>query len=125
MVGPLLHNPPFVKDQYTVRLPDGRQSVRDDERRAPRDQRAHGRLQPGVITSYSIHYTKLYDYRLGTAEIESALVSHPAVTEAAAIGLPHEVKGNAIHTYVILKTGVAGDKHLETELKEHVTREFV
>jgi acetyl-CoA synthetase len=43
---------------------------------------------------------KVSGYRLGTAEVESALVSHPAVAEAAAIGLPHEVKGNAIHTFV-------------------------
>ena len=40
---------------------------------------------------------KVSGYRLGTAEIESALVSHPAVAEAAAIGLPHEVKVNAMH----------------------------
>ena len=48
---------------------------------------------------------KVCGYRLGTAEVESALVSHPAVAEAAAIGLPHEVKGNAIHTFVILRAG--------------------
>ena len=48
---------------------------------------------------------KVTGYRLGTAEVESALVSHPAVSEAAAIGLPHELKGNAIHAYVILKNG--------------------
>ena len=42
---------------------------------------------------------KVSGYRLGTAEIESALVSHPAVAEAAVIGLPHEVKGQAIHAY--------------------------
>nr|MBP7548146.1 acetyl-coenzyme A synthetase [Corallincola sp.] len=46
------------------------------------------------------------------------------VSEAAAIGLPHEVKGNAIHTYVILKTGASGDKALESELKEHVAHEL-
>lgn len=67
---------------------------------------------------------KVSGYRLGTAEIESALVSHRAVSEAAAIGLPHEVKGNAIHTYVILKTGASGDKALESELKEHVAHEL-
>ena len=44
---------------------------------------------------------KVSGYRLGTAEVESALVSHEAVSEAAAIGLPHELKGNAIYTYVI------------------------
>jgi acetyl-CoA synthetase len=49
---------------------------------------------------------KVSGYRLGTAEVESALVSHPAVSEAAAIGLPHELKGNAIHSYVILTAGV-------------------
>ena len=65
---------------------------------------------------------KVSGYRLGTAEIESALVSHPAVTEAAAIGLPHELKGTGIHTYVLLRSGLIGDKHLETELKEHVAR---
>ncbi len=63
---------------------------------------------------------KVSGYRLGTAEIESALVSHPAVAEAAAIGLPHEVKGNAIHAYCILRTGIEGDEPLMEELKQHV-----
>ncbi|MBD1390464.1 acetate--CoA ligase [Neiella sp. HB171785] len=67
---------------------------------------------------------KVSGYRLGTAEIESALVSHQAVSEAAAIGLPHEVKGNAIHTYAILRDGLVGDKALEQELKEHVAKEL-
>jgi len=63
---------------------------------------------------------KVSGYRLGTAEIESALVSHPMVAEAAAIGLPHEVKGNAIHAYVILKAGQTAGDHLEEELRNHV-----
>jgi acetyl-CoA synthetase len=67
---------------------------------------------------------KVSGYRLGTAEIESALVSHPAVSEAAAIGLPHELKGNSIHTYVILRNGFAGSKKLEEELIEHVSSEM-
>ena len=67
---------------------------------------------------------KVSGYRLGTAEIESALVSHPAVSEAAAIALPHELKGNAIHTFVILRAGVAGNKELENELREHVSNEM-
>ena len=46
---------------------------------------------------------KVSGYRLGTAEVESSLVSHQAVAEAAAIGLPHEIKGNAIHAYVMLR----------------------
>ncbi len=67
---------------------------------------------------------KVSGYRLGTAEIESALVSHPAVSEAAAIALPHELKGNAIHTFVILKSGVSGTKELSEELRDHVAREM-
>jgi acetyl-CoA synthetase len=55
---------------------------------------------------------KVSGHRLGTAEIESALVSHPAVAEAAAIGLPHDVKGQAIHTFVLLRTGFAGTSEL-------------
>jgi acetyl-CoA synthetase len=67
---------------------------------------------------------KVSGYRLGTAESERALVSHPSVSEAAAVGLPHELKGNAIHTYVILKQGVTADKALEKELKAHVGNEM-
>jgi len=66
---------------------------------------------------------KVSGYRLGTAEIESALVSHPSVAEAAAIGLPHEVKGNAIYTYVILKVGVEQSEQLREELIAHVGHE--
>lgn len=65
---------------------------------------------------------KVSGYRLGTAEIESALVSHPAVAEAAAIALPHPLKGNAIHTYVILKKDFTVTAELENELKEQVTK---
>lgn len=67
---------------------------------------------------------KVSGYRLGTAEIESALVSHPAVAEAAAIGLPHEVKGNAIHAYVLLRANFKPGSDLESELKEHVSKEI-
>ncbi|MBI9073275.1 MAG: acetate--CoA ligase [Melioribacteraceae bacterium] len=66
---------------------------------------------------------KVSGYRLGTAEIESALVSHRDVAEAAAIGLPHEVKGNAIYTYVILRSGVNGSKELADELVKHIAHE--
>ncbi|MBI5877094.1 MAG: acetate--CoA ligase [Chloroflexi bacterium] len=67
---------------------------------------------------------KVSGYRLGTAEVESALVSHPAVAEAAAIGLPHEIKGNAIHTYVILRSGFSGSPELAEELRQHVGKEL-
>jgi acetyl-CoA synthetase len=67
---------------------------------------------------------KVSGYRLGTAEVESALVSHNAVAEAAAIGLPHELKGNAIHAYVILKAGQNQTEGLEEELRAHVGHEM-
>jgi acetyl-CoA synthetase len=61
---------------------------------------------------------KVSGYRLG------ALVSHPAVAEAAAIGLPHEIKGNAIHAYVILRAGYEASDGLMEELKAHVSHEM-
>ena len=63
---------------------------------------------------------KVSGHRLGTAEVESALVSHPDVAEAAAIGLPHEVKGQGIHCFVLLRTGVTGTPELAEELRQHV-----
>ena len=66
---------------------------------------------------------KVSGYRLGTAEIESALVSHQAVAEAAAIGLPHSVKGHAIHCYVLLKAGFEKSDKLIEELRQHVGHE--
>jgi acetyl-CoA synthetase len=63
---------------------------------------------------------KVSGYRLGTAEVESALVSHPAVAEAAVIGLPHPVRGNAIHAFVILRSGHEPSEKLADELKAHV-----
>ena len=59
-------------------------------------------------------------HRLGTAEIESALVSHPAVAEAAVVGAPHDIKGQGIYVYVTLNTGVAESDELRKELIQHV-----
>jgi acetyl-CoA synthetase len=67
---------------------------------------------------------KVSGYRLGTAEIESALVSHEAVAEAACIGVPDEVRGNVIHAYCILRAGYSPSEELERELKQHVRREM-
>lgn len=67
---------------------------------------------------------KVSGYRLGTAEIESALVSHNAVAEAAVIGLPHEVRGNTIHAYVLLRAGIDGNDALAEDLKKHVGHEI-
>jgi acetyl-CoA synthetase len=63
-------------------------------------------------------------HRLGTAEIESALVSHPKVAEAAVVGYPHDIKGQGIYCYVTLIAGVEGDEALERELRLHVRAEI-
>jgi len=63
---------------------------------------------------------KVSGYRLGTAEIESGLVSHSSVAEAAAIAVPDEIRGNVIHAYCILVAGVEGTPELEQTLKNHV-----
>ena len=66
---------------------------------------------------------KVSGYRLGTAELESAFITHPAVAEAAVIGLPHEIKGTAIHAYVILKPGQDGSDALIEELRQYIGHE--
>lgn len=66
---------------------------------------------------------KVSGYRLGTAEIESALVSHPDVAESACIGIPHELRGNVIHAFCILNSGVSGSPDLADTLKLHVRHE--
>jgi acetyl-CoA synthetase len=63
-------------------------------------------------------------HRLGTAEIESALVGHPAVAEAAVVGYPHEIKGQGIYCYVTLKADVVVTPQLEPELRNWVRREI-
>ncbi len=63
-------------------------------------------------------------HRLGTAEIESALVSHPAVAEAAVVGFPHEIKGWGIYAYVILKKGCEPSDELKKELVKLVRTEI-
>ncbi len=62
-------------------------------------------------------------HRLSTIEIESALVSHPAVAEAAAVGRPHDVKGEAVAAFVVLKVDHPSDE-LRDELKQHVRKEI-
>jgi acetyl-CoA synthetase len=59
-------------------------------------------------------------HRIGTADVEGALVSHPAVGEAAVIGRPDEIKGENIKAFVILRIGHTGSPELETKLKDHV-----
>ena len=59
-------------------------------------------------------------HRIGTAEVESALVAHPKVAEAAVVAVPHEIKGQAIYAFVTLNTGVEGDADLARELNAGV-----
>ncbi len=63
-------------------------------------------------------------HRLGTAEVESAMVSHPKVAEAAAVGRPDALKGQALVVFVTVRSGVAGDAALREELRLHVAKEI-
>jgi acetyl-CoA synthetase len=115
MMRTILNDPQRYVDTYWTRLP-GMYAAGDSARK---DEDGYiwviGRLDDVI---------KVSGYRLGTAEVESALVSHPAVAEAAAIGLPHEVKGNSIHAFVILRAGFDGSPKLEEELRAHVGHEL-
>jgi acetyl-CoA synthetase len=61
-------------------------------------------------------------HRLGTAEVESALVAHETVAEAAVVGMPHEIKGEGIYAYVILNAGITGSDDLRKTLIAHVRK---
>jgi acetyl-CoA synthetase len=63
-------------------------------------------------------------HRMGTAEVESALVLHPKVAEAAVVGMPHDVKGQGIYAYVTLNAGETADDALRTELVKWVRTEI-
>jgi acetyl-CoA synthetase len=103
------------KDTYFVRFP-GLYNTGDGARK---DEDGYlwlmGRLDDVINVS---------GHRLGTAEVESALVSHPAVSEAAVVGYPHEIKGQGIYAYVTLKVGNEPSADLEKALKNHVRKEI-
>ncbi len=63
-------------------------------------------------------------HRIGTMEVESALVDHPRVAEAAVVGRPHEIKGQAVAAFVTLKEGTVASETLIAELKDHVVRKI-
>ncbi|MFS2316753.1 acetate--CoA ligase [Maricaulis sp. D1M11] len=63
-------------------------------------------------------------HRLGTAEIESALVSHPLVAESAVVGYPHDIKGQGVYCYVTLKAGLEPTEQTAHDLRQHVRREI-
>jgi acetyl-CoA synthetase len=82
---------------------------------ATKDQNGYFRIQGRVDD-----VIKVSGHRLGSMEIESALVSHPSVAEAAAIGKPDEIKGEHVKVFVILKHNVEPSDQLAQELKQHV-----
>ncbi|MGL4678240.1 MAG: AMP-binding enzyme, partial [Plesiomonas shigelloides] len=63
-------------------------------------------------------------HRLGTAEIESALVSHPKIAEAAVVGVPHDIKGQAIYAYITLNAGENPSTALHAEVRDWVRKEI-
>ena len=63
-------------------------------------------------------------HRIGTMEVESALVDHPKVAEAAVVGRPHEIKGQAVAAFVTLKEGTQAGEMLVSELKDHVVKKI-
>ena len=108
-------NPQRYKSTYFDRFP-GMYEAGDGARK---DEQGYfwimGRLDDVINVS---------GHRLGTAEIESVLVSHDAVAEAAVVGMPHEVKGQAVYAYVTLKGDYEEDEDLEKDLKQHVRKEI-
>jgi acetyl-CoA synthetase len=102
------------KDQYWSKVP-GKYLAGDNARRdADGYYWIMGRIDDVLNVS---------GHRLSTIEIESALVSHPRVAEAAAVGRPDEIKGQAVSVFVTLKGGVADDA-LRDELRKHVRKEI-
>jgi len=63
-------------------------------------------------------------HRMGTAEVESSLVSHPFVSESAVVGFPHDIKGQGIYAYVTLNLGIEPNEQLKTELVECVRKQI-
>jgi acetyl-CoA synthetase len=76
------------------------------------------------ITGRSDDVLKVSGHRMGTAEIESALVSHPKVSEAAVVGYPHDIKGQGVYCYVTLMSGEAPSDALKVELRDWVRKEI-
>jgi len=106
-------NPKLFQEKYFVQFP-GVYTVGDGARK---DEDGYywlmGRIDDVI---------KVSGHRIGTAEVESALVSYPSVAEAAVVGMPHSIKGEGIYAYVTLKAGINGDEALKKELVAHVRK---
>jgi acetyl-CoA synthetase len=105
----------FVQ-QYFSRWDDGVYFTGDGARRDPQgDYWLLGRVDDVLNVA---------GHRIGTMEVESALVDHPAVAEAAVVGRPHEIKGQSIAAFVTVKEGTRGSAGLVDELRDHVVRKI-
>ena len=105
----------YIK-QYWSRWPDGAYFTGDGARR---DEDGFYWLLGRVDDVLNVA-----GHRLGTMEVESALVDHPKVAEAAVVGRPHEIKGQAVAAFVTVKEGVTASPSLADELKEHVVKKI-
>ena len=86
---------------------------------------AAGSTRTGITGSWAGYdVVNISGHRIGTAEVESALVSYPKVSEAAVVGYPHDIKGQALYAYVTLKEGVAVSDDIKKELIQHVRKEI-
>lgn len=72
------------------------------------------------ITGRSDDVIKVSGHRIGTEEVESALVSHSAISEAGVVGVPHDIKGECIHAFVIAKAGIKPNDDLKEDLVQHI-----
>lgn len=115
MLRTVYKNPERYKEQYWGKYP-GKYMTGDS---AKKDKDGYywviGRVDDVI---------KVSGHRLGTAEIESATVSHPAIAEAAAIGLPHDIKGQGIHVFCILRTGYTATPILADEISQHIAAQM-
>jgi acetyl-CoA synthetase len=109
-------DPERFRTTYWSRWPDGAYFTGDGARR---DEDGYYWLLGRVDDVLNVA-----GHRLGTMEVESALVDHPSVAEAAVVGRPHEIKGQAVAAFVTVKEGVQRNEALIDELKEHVVKKI-
>jgi acetyl-CoA synthetase len=116
MLRTLYNNPERYKKTYWEQIPGGVYVSGDIARK---DEDGYFWIQ-----GRADDVLKIAGHRIGTSEIESAFVSHPAVSEAAVIGKPDPIRGEVIKAFIILKEGYAGTPERVDELKKHVRHEL-
>jgi acetyl-CoA synthetase len=116
MLRTLYNNPDRYKKTYWEQIPGGVYVSGDIARK---DEDGYFWIQ-----GRADDVLKIAGHRVGTSEIESAFVSHPAVSEAAVIGKPDPIRGELIKAFIILKEGYAETPELVNELKKHVRHEL-